>query len=128
MKSKFVRRPSSVRPSFVRPSVRLWPRLSLKLLHGFLSNFSCGFPWAICPEVFFNFEKKIILIFLRIFFVFVNMGPYGSENFKMLLLLQIAAKSFETCPEFSPNGPHKNWFGIFEILSFRFLMIFFSKI
>ncbi len=35
------------------------------------------------------------------FFIFVNMGPYGSENFKTLLLLQIAAKRFETCPEFS---------------------------
>ncbi len=29
-------------------------------------------------------------------FLFVNMGPYRSENFKMLLLLQIAAESFET--------------------------------
>ncbi len=49
-------RPSSVvRPSVRGPSpVRLWHRLSLKLLHGFLSNFGCGFPWAICPEK--NFE------------------------------------------------------------------------
>ncbi len=39
---------------------------------------------------------------LRIFFVFVNMGPYGSEKFKMLLLttLQITAESFQTFPEF----------------------------
>ncbi len=29
------------------------------------------------------------------------MGPNGSENFKTLLHLQIAAKRFETCPEFS---------------------------
>ncbi len=29
------------------------------------------------------------------------MGPNGSENFKTPPLLQIAAKSFETCPEFS---------------------------
>ncbi len=28
---------------------------------------------------------------------------------------------------FPPNGPHKNLFGIFEILSFRFLTIFFRK-
>ena len=44
------------------------------------------------------------------------MGPYGSENFKMLLL-QIAAESFQTLPEFASlllNGPHKNAFGIFE--------------
>ncbi len=36
--SSVVRRPSVVRPSVVR----LWHRLSLKLLHGLLSNFSCG--------------------------------------------------------------------------------------
>ncbi len=29
------------------------------------------------------------------------MGPNGSENFKTPLLLQTAAKSFETYPEFS---------------------------
>ncbi len=41
---------------------------------------------------------KVLAIFL---FVFVNMGPYGNKNLKTLLLLQITAKSFETCPEFS---------------------------
>ncbi len=46
------------------------------------------------------------------------MGPNGSENFKTLLLLQIAAKSFELVLNFPPNGPHKSMFGIFEILSF----------
>ncbi len=91
MKSKFVR--LSV--------VRLWHRLSLKLLLGLVSNFSCGFPWAICPDVFFRLKKKKIEFFPNVF-VFVNMmGPYGSKNFKTLLLLQITAKSFETCPEFS---------------------------
>ncbi len=40
----------------IRPSsVRLRHRLSLKLLHGFLSNLSCGFSWAICPEDLFHF-------------------------------------------------------------------------
>ncbi len=46
--------------------VRPWHRLSLKLLHGLLSNFNCGFPWAICPDVFFNF----FFLFFRIFFLF----------------------------------------------------------
>ncbi len=55
------------------------------------------------------------------------MRPNGSENFKLLLLLQMAAKSFETCPEFPPNGPHKITLGIFKILSFRFLTIYFRK-
>ncbi len=140
--------------------VRLWHRLSLKLLHGFLSNFSCGFPWAIFPEVFSSarlcqqsswnqnsssvrpssvcainylwtycmdffqilvvaspgqyaqtFFKiiiiffirifKRIIFFIRIFFIFVNMGPYGSQNFKTLLLPQITFESFQPFPEFS---------------------------
>ena len=29
------------------------------------------------------------------------MGPYGSENFKVLLLIQMALKLFRTFPEFS---------------------------
>ncbi len=64
-----------------------------------------------------------IKIYNDYFFVFVNMEPNGSEIFKTLLLLQIA-----TCPEFTPNSSHKTTFGIFEILSFRFLTISFSKI
>ncbi len=54
--------------SVVRPSVRLWHRLSLKLLYGFLSNFSCGFPWAISPDAVFQFwKKKIFWFFTNIF-------------------------------------------------------------
>ena len=94
--------------SGVRPSVRLWHRLSLKLLHGFLSNFSCGFPWAICADFFFPFRKKNILILLRIFFVFVNTGPYRSENY--------TTQKFKSFLNFLPNGPHKTAFGIFEML------------
>ncbi len=58
-------------------------------------------PGPYAQTFFFIFEKKIFFDFLRIFFVFVNMGPYGSKNFKTLLLLQIAAESFQTFPEFS---------------------------
>ncbi len=43
-----------------------------------------------------------------IFFVFVNMGPYGSKNFKTQLLLQIEDKSLETCPEFSSQRSTQN--------------------
>ena len=122
MKSKFVRRLSSVvcRPSSVRPSMS---QLSLNLLQWFLSNFGCCFSWAIRSEVYWMFEKNCFTIF----FVYVNMGPNGRDNFKTLLLLQIAAKSFETCSEFSRNGPHKTTSGIFEILSFQFLTIFFEN-
>ncbi len=51
------------------------------------------------------------------------MGPYGSENYKTLLLLQTAAESFQAFPEFSPNSPHKTTFGIFEILKIEFVRI-----
>ncbi len=37
------------------------------------------------------------------------MEPNGSENFKTLLLLQIAAKSFETCPEFSSQWSSQSY-------------------
>ncbi len=78
-------------------------------------------------RMFFElFEKKIFdFFFLRIFFVFVKMGPYGSENFKMLLLLQMAPESFQLFLNFLPNGLHKTTFGIFEILNLWFLTFFF---
>ncbi len=44
------------------------------------------------------------------------MGPYRSENFKTVLLLQIAAEGFQTFLNYLPNGPHKTTIGIFEIL------------
>ncbi len=54
-----------------RPSVvRLWYRLSLKLLYGFLSNFTCGFPWAMPQEVFWIFEKNIFFYFCTNIFRF----------------------------------------------------------
>ncbi len=96
MKSKFARRPSSV---------RLWYRLSLKLLHGFLSNCTCGFPWAIPPDI--------------------NMGPYGSKHFKTLLL-QIAATCFQTSPEFSSQWSSRNCLCDFWNLKIEILTIFFS--
>ncbi len=168
--SSWNRNSSVVRPS-VRPSVRLWHRLSLKLFHGFLSNFSCGFSWATCPEVFFIFEKKNSMIcfilsltwgttgakiskryfslksllilsnffwkffsvvltkvlfwifeildfwFFRIFFffVFVNMGPHESQNFKTLLLPQISFESFQPFPEFSSQwSSQKYCFGFLK--------------
>ncbi len=109
--------PSSV----VRPSVS---QLSLNLMHGFLSNFGCCFPWAIRSDAFWIFEYFFYYYFLRIFFVFVNKGPNGSENFKTLLLLQITAKSF-TFSEFSSQWSSQNYVWIFEILKIEILMIFF---
>ncbi len=37
------------------------------------------------------------------------MGPYGSQHFKKLRLLQTATESFQTSPDIFPNGPHKNY-------------------
>ncbi len=50
------------------------------------------------------------------------MGPNGSENFKKLLLLQIVAESFQTCPEFSSQWSSQNYvwnFWNFEIPTFN---------
>ncbi len=48
-----------------------------------------------------TFFFSIFFDFLGIFFVFVNMGPYGSQNFKTLLLPQIIFESFQTFSQFS---------------------------
>ena len=46
-------------------------------------------------------QKTKVCGFFTIFFFFVNMGPYGSKNFKALLLPQITFESFRTFPEFT---------------------------
>ncbi len=48
------------------------------------------------------------------------MGPNGSENFKMLLLLEYQRNVFKLLPNIPPNGPDRTTFAILEILSFRF--------
>ncbi len=122
MKSKFVSRTAR----FVRPSVSLWYRLSLKLLHGLLSNFSCGFPWATCPDFFHFWKKKFFLYFLGIFFIFVNMGPYGSQNFKTLLLPQISFESFQFFSEISSQWSWQKYcFGFLKFWVFDFSGILF---
>ncbi len=65
---------------------------------------------------FWNFE---FTIFHDFFFVFVNMGPYWSQNFKTPLLPQNNFESFEAFPEFPSRWAlqkycfHGDWmFGI----------------
>ena len=90
---KFVGRPSACRHQFCGINY-LWT------YHvDFFSNFICWLPRAIRRAFFFNFGEKIG--FLRIFFFFFNKGRHGSKNIKTLLLLQIAAESFQTSPESS---------------------------
>ena len=93
-----------------RPSVRLWHQLSLNLLHGFLSNVGCCFPWAIRAGVFF-FIIFLNWEFVRIFFVFVIIWDPMEEFF------------------FENSTPPSNHFWIFSNSSqkycFGFLNFFF---
>ncbi len=109
MKSKFVRRPS----------------LSLKLQHGLLSNFSCGFPWAICPDVFFFIFEKKNFDFLGFFFSFsLTWDPMGAKISKRYSSYKSQPKVFKLFLNILPNGPHKTKFGIFKILKIEILMNF----
>ncbi len=106
MKSKFVRRPS------VRGIDYLWSYC--------MDCFQISFVASPGP-----YAQKIF-DFLGIFFVFVNMGPYGSQNFKTLLLPQISFESFQTFFwNFFSVVLTKVLFWIFEIWSFRFFNEFF---
>ena len=59
------------------------------LLLNFLAN-------GLYKTTFWIFEIVKIEILMIFFFVFLRMGPYGSQNFKVQLLLQIGAESFQT--------------------------------
>ena len=92
MKSKFIRRPSSVRrPSVVHVAIISEPnaRISFKFVLWLLLDYS--------------HDQTILFLsfFFMNIFVFVNMRPHGSQNFKTLLLLEIAAEGFQTFTEFS---------------------------
>ncbi len=61
---------------------------------------------------------------MRIFVIFVNIKPHGSQNFKTLLL-QITTESFLTLSLiFLPMVLTKTTYGIFEILKIEILTIF----
>ena len=45
-----------------------------------------------------------------------QLGPYGSQNFKTLHFLQIAAKIFQTCPKFSSRWSSQNYVENYEEL------------
>ncbi len=70
---------------------------------------------------FFNFW---VFDFSGLFFGFVNMGPYRSQNFKTLLLPQITFESFQTFSEFSSQWSSRKYcfeFLIFQNFSFVFI-------
>ncbi len=94
MKSKFVSRPYIV---------RLWYRLFLHLLHGFLSIFFVVvFPGPCTGTVFFmNFGKKSVFWISYECFSFPLTWESMGVKLHRLILLQIAAKRFQTFPELS---------------------------
>ena len=65
---------------------------------------------ALTPRRFFEFlkKKKHFPFFHDFVFFFVNMGLYGSKNFKPLLLLQITFEFSKLFLNFPPSGPHKS--------------------
>ncbi len=86
--------------------------------------------WLLLPlshrlKHFLNFWKKNFF-FVRIFFAFVNMGPYGSPDLETLLL-QIGAESFQTFSEISSQWSTQNYgFDFWNFENWNFLMILFS--
>ncbi len=55
------------------------------------------------------------------------MGPNGSENFKMLLLQQIAAEIFHIFPEFFSHWSSQNYDWDFWNLEFAIFNVFFEN-
>ena len=118
----------------IRPSsaVCLWHRLSLKLLHGFLSNFSLCFPWAIYAETFFVclfvwvfflvFEKK--MNFYKYFSFSLTWDPVGMKISKPYTFYKSQPKVFKLVLDFLPNSLQKTTFGIFTSLKIAILTNF----
>ena len=86
-----------------------------------LLNFVLNGPHKITFGIFLNLKIEIFTIF------FINMGSNGSENFQTLLLLQITAKHFQTCPEFSSQWYSQNYVGDFCNFELMILTIFFRE-
>ncbi len=66
----------------------------------------------------FGIVEILKIKILTIFFVFVNMGPYGSEISKGYSSYKSEPKVFKLVLNFPPNCSHKTTVEIFEILSF----------
>ena len=98
----FIRAKISKRYSSYKPQPK-----AFKLFLNFLPN---G-PHKTTLGMFEILKIEILMIF---FFVLLNMGPYGSQNFKTLLLLPISAESFQFFSEFSSIGPDKTTLGFLQ--------------
>ncbi len=103
------------------------------LLSRLLSNFSCGFPWAFHHTFFEYLKNKCISKLSGFFFSFgfrvnhVNMGHYGSQNFKNATPPPNHFWFFfKLFLNFLLSGPHKNT--VLYFWNFKFLIFhdFFS--
>ncbi len=88
-------------------------QVSEKLLHGSRPNLMGSYLFTISKRSFFFFLN---FKFSRLVFVFVNMGPYGSQNCKTLFIAQIDP---EFCETLWNNILTKLPFRIVEILNFN---------
>ena len=107
MESKVVRRLSMRGITIISEpiawiSFKVWFLLPMDHMPGFLKNF-----------------------FLRIFFLLINMGPYGSKSFKILLLPQI---TFESFPEISSQCSSQKYRCVVWNFEFPIIQDFFSLI
>ncbi len=71
----------------------------------------------------FEFLKKQI-DFLRIFFVFVNMGPHGSKISKRYSYIKSLLNIFKLFLNFLLSGPHKSFFFFFFFFNFFFVFFY----
>ncbi len=104
-----------IRPSSVRGALTSEPNAQI--------SFKFWLLLALCHTLappFLNFfENKTKInwdFFLAMFVLFVNMGPFGSKLLKTLLLLKVAAESFQTFPEISSQWSPEKY--CFEFLKF----------
>ncbi len=95
-----------IRPSSVvcRPSVAL----IISEVIGFLSNFSCGFPWAICPDGFIICEKIFFLIFNEYFSFSLTWDPMGAKTSKRYSSLKTLLNPFKLFLKFFLSSPDKS--------------------
>ncbi len=103
----------------------LLPEMTFESFESF-SEYSSHY-WS-SQKFCFEYLKFLVFYFsgfFFFFFVFVNMGPYVSQNFKPLLLPQNTIGSFQPFPKFSSQWSSQKY--CFRFLKFRlfwFLTIF----
>ncbi len=73
----------------------------------------------------FDFLKVEFLIFQDFFFVFVNMGPHGSQNFNCYSSLKLLLKLINLFLNFLLSCPRKSTVWILEIFEFPIFIFFF---